>query len=287
MSDKSKLDSLIFSGGGLVKRGYTYALANIGKTVALITSVAVLLLTFGEVGFIDLKRDSFTATVLVMLVASYVIYFSLHDAGEGAGRETDVYKEAEKKYLDFRERIAYKDAASLRAFLLQYSKDELEYRRKSYILSQGASYSEYSEYLSGKAVGGRDGRIYRRAASMKAVSITPRDLRERKRSERRAELTSPTSGKMLRMILSMIPTTLGTLFTVSLMLGIKEGLTVETVIESLVRLSALPIVALRAYAHGYSFASEDVVSWMETKTRIIEEYLKSEGQNEREIGRKA
>ena len=72
----------------------------------------------------------------------------------------------------------------------------------------------------------------------------------------------------------MIPTTVGTVFTVSLMLGVKEGMTVETVIESLVRLSALPIVALRAYAHGYSYASEELSEWMETKSGIIDAFFK-------------
>ena len=276
MSEMRGLDSALFSGPSLVKRGYTYALANIGKTVALITSIAVLLVTFGEIGFIEFGRDDFTASVLVMLVASYIIYFSLHDAGEGAGRETDLYRNSEKKYLDVRGRITDADVRQVREFLSKYTRDELEYRRKNYITSRGVSLSDYERYLGGESFGGRDGRIFRRASRMKAISLTPRDLIERRRGERRGELVNPASGKALRMILRMIPTTVGTVFTVSLMLGFKEGLTVGGVIESLVRLSALPIVALRAYAHGYSYASEELSSWIETKTGLIEAFLKEE-----------
>ena len=95
MNDKKTFDTMIFSSGSIVKRGYSYALANVGKTVAIITSIAVLLVTFGEVGFIDFGSRGATAAILVMVAASYIIYFSLHDAGEGAGRDTDVYRSAE------------------------------------------------------------------------------------------------------------------------------------------------------------------------------------------------
>lgn len=274
--EKTLFDGMLVPTSSLVKRGYTYALANIGKTVALITSIAVLLVMFGEIGFIDLDSRNFGATVAVMLVASYIIYFSLHDAGEGAGRETEVYKDAEKKYLALREKIANEDIRCVREFLEDYTTQELEFRKRSYITSRGGSIYEYERYLRERVCEKRDGRIFKRADRMKAFSITPRDLLARQRSERRGELNNPSSGKFLRMMLRMIPTTVGTVFTVSLMISFKDGMTWQTVAESLIRLSALPIVALRAYAHGYSFASDELSSWIETKSRIIEAYLKRE-----------
>lgn len=274
MNDKKTFDTMIFSSGSIVKRGYSYALANVGKTVAIITSIAVLLVTFGEVGFIDFGSRGATAAILVMVAASYIIYFSLHDAGEGAGRDTDVYRSAEEKFLSLREKLAVADIKRVRKFLSDYTRDELEYRRRGYITSRGASVADFEEFLKGGAVTDREKRIFKRASKMKEVTLTPRDLLERRRSERRRELANPSSGKALRMILRMIPTTVGTVFTVSLMLGVKEGMTVETVIESLVRLSALPIVALRAYAHGYSYASEELSEWMETKSGIIDAFFK-------------
>ena len=144
MNERNKAENIIFNTGARVKRGYGYAIANIGKTVALITSFAVLLVTFGEIGFLDFGSESVSASVLVMLIASYIIYFSLHDAGEGAGRETDIYKKSEEKYLVRREKIAEEDVREVRAFLSSYTREELDFRRLTYIESRGASVSEYT-----------------------------------------------------------------------------------------------------------------------------------------------
>jgi hypothetical protein len=64
------------------------------------------------------------------------------------------------------------------------------------------------------------------------------------------------------------------LFTVSIMLGVKDGMTAEFILESILKLSTLPIIGLRGYSQGYAYAKGELTLWLETKTRLIEGYLK-------------
>ena len=66
------------------------------------------------------------------------------------------------------------------------------------------------------------------------------------------------------------------LFTASIVLTAKESLNVQSVIESIVKLSALPIVAFRGYSEGYFYAKSGGVLWLETKARLLESFLMKE-----------
>ena len=79
--------------------------------------------------------------------------------------------------------------------------------------------------------------------------------------------------KIVSVITSLIPSTVCTLFTVSIILTAKDGLTVESVIEGLLKLSALPIVGFRGMLDGYRFAKESKSAWFETKARLLEAFL--------------
>ena len=96
---KDGFDMGIVSSGQLVKKGYSLLIANVGKTVALITLAVTALVSFTEISFSEFGSESFTSTLVMMLIASYVMYFSLEDAGEKLGRESDEYKTAsESRY---------------------------------------------------------------------------------------------------------------------------------------------------------------------------------------------
>ena len=76
----------------LMRRGYSALIKNCGKLIAALTAVIVVLVTFTEIGFFHLGAKEMTANVLLLLVASYIIYFSLEDAGEALGREDALCK---------------------------------------------------------------------------------------------------------------------------------------------------------------------------------------------------
>ncbi|MBQ7363194.1 MAG: hypothetical protein IJW48_01960 [Clostridia bacterium] len=272
---KNSFDASLLDTGAAMKRGYSLLLENVGKTVAFITGVVVTLVTFTEIGFLDFRAASFTTTVLVMLLASYIIYFSLEDAGEKLGRESEEYRRSEESYKKAKERLSGADITRLREFLSSYSEEELAFRRRSYLFGFGYSAADYEAYLGGARPSKRAARIFGKAKKMKPVAITPKQLLSKERFEHRSELSNPEGRKLLRLILKLIPTTVCMIFTVSLMLGAKEGMTREFIIESILKLSALPIIGLRGYAEGYRYAKEELPLWLDTKTRLIDAFLRS------------
>lgn len=258
--------------GNLMKRGYAYFVSNAGKIIAAITATVAVLVTFTDVSFAGLGSQSFTSTLALMLVASYLIYFSLEDAGEKLGEECESYTAAEEKYLAAKRKIQPSDIGKLRAFCSQYSAEELEYRRRCYVCEMGYSYEELEAYKDGEKFSKNATRVFKRALRMKAVRMGPQTLLSRERHSGTSELSNPEATKMLSLILRLIPSTLCTFLTVSVMLTAKDGLTAEGVIDSLLKLSALPIIGFKGYSAGYLYVKDTKVLWLETKTRLLESF---------------
>ena len=63
------------------------------------------------------------------------------------------------------------------------------------------------------------------------------------------------------------------IFTVSVMISLKENLTVAGVIEILLKLSTLPVIGLRGYAQGYEYATESERGWLDIKSRLLDSFL--------------
>ena len=85
----------------------------------------------------------------MMLIASYVMYFSLEDAGERLGRESEEYKTVAEMHREMNERIKGCDIADLRDFCLEYRNAELEYRRENLLFSLGYTKDEFEAYKNG------------------------------------------------------------------------------------------------------------------------------------------
>ena len=90
------IDITLAESGSLIKKGYSFIIANVGKTVAIITLLVTALVSFTEISFSGVGSESFTSTLLMMLISSYVMYFSLEDAGEKLARDSEIYKKARK-----------------------------------------------------------------------------------------------------------------------------------------------------------------------------------------------
>ena len=259
--------------GGMMSRGYSSLVAGAGKVIAVITLVIAVLVTFTDMAFSGFGSRSFTSTLIVMLLASYMMYFSLEDSGEREGEESEEFITSNKRYLDVRSRITPDLIDPLRAFCLEYSTRELEYRRLAYLSERGYSKSDFSSYLEGERCPLRARRAFRHAANMKAIKLTPALLMSRSHSGSKTEISNPIKRKILGALNSLIPSTICMIFTVSVILTVKENMSVESVIEGLLKLCALPIVGLRGMLDGYRFAKEDKSAWLETKARLLESFI--------------
>lgn len=266
--DRNGLDTL----EAAINGGYGYIVNNCGKIVALITAIIATIVTFTDVTFASFTGESLTTSLVVMLAASYVMYFSLEDAGERLGEGSTEFGEALTRYLKASEAIMPNDILPLREFCHSYSLSELEYRRRSLLASYGYSEEEYRAYEEGTTVNKAAAKIFKRVARMKPSGLTPTVLLSRERVTKRSELEGPSAEKRASTLLGLLPTTIGTFLTVSVILSAKDSLTAETVMEGLLKLSALPIVGFKGYQAGYFFAKNKKSLWLNTKARILEEF---------------
>jgi len=270
---KSKLEIGIIESENLLRKSGMALVNNIGKTIAVITLLVAALVTFTDIALTDFKAESFLTSSVMLILASYLMYFSLEDAGEKLGEESEEYTAVMELYENERKKIKGEDMDELRSFCLNYSKEELEYRKKAYITSHALSLNEYEKYLRGEKVSKYEQKIFKRASSIHAIPLSPKTLLTKEKESSKSELVSPEKHKIFRLILKLIPTTLCMCITVSVMLTTKSGLDAAGVIEGILKLSTLPIVGLRGYVSGYSYIKKRYLPWIETKKRLLEAFL--------------
>ena len=267
-------DTALLGSGSLLKKGYSALIANVGKAVAIITLAVTVLVSFTDVGFSGIGTQSFTSTLVMMLIASYVMYFSLEDAGERLGYDSDEYKRAIARYDEKRKQISGKDISALRQFCLEYQAEELEYRRSNALLSLGYTKEEYEAYKRGEITAPKAKRALARIDRIRRSEFTATDLLLSKGTKPGSELRRPGTSKIINMVIRLIPSTVCTFFTVSVIISAKDGLTFSSVVESILKLSTLPIIGLKGYSLGYEYVLGPEISWIEMKTELLDAFIK-------------
>ena len=269
-----KFEASLLDSGEFMRRAGLSLINNAGRAIAAITLIVAALVTFTDLSFAGFGAKSFTETVLIMLLASYLIYFSMEDSGEKTGIESEEYKLAVSEYNEVRNRLGAENMDALRTFCTDYSAAEHEFRRTSLLLTYGESRERYELYLSGcRDFPKRSIKAFRKAEKLKAIPLSPKTLLSREHTEAKSELSNPEAFKIARLVLKLVPTTLCMLLTVSIIPSAKENMTASAVIEGILKLSSLPIIGLRGFIAGYRHVKERKVSWLETKTRLISAFV--------------
>lgn len=263
----------LLSLGGAVKRGYSSIITNAGKIIAVITLLVAGIVTFTDVGVSDFSSREFTSSLVVMLASSYLMYFSLEDTGEKEGEGSEEYRAARERYLNVSKKITPDSIDGLRAFCLDYSERELEYRRLLYLGERGYSASDLSEYEKVGVASPKDARIFKRVKKMSPIKLSPAVLLSRTQGFVSSELVDPTGKKILGALSSLIPSTVCMIFTVSVILTAKDGMTPSTVMEGILKLSTLPIIGLKGLLDGYAYAKDEKSAWLCTKARLLEAFI--------------
>ena len=230
------------------------------------------LVSFTEISFSDFGGESFTTTLIMMLLASYIMYFSLEDAGEKLGRDSDGYKSVADKYEVVRSKISGSDITALRQFCLDYRNADLEYRRSDMLFSLGYTNEEYARYLNGEILSKKAEKALRRVKKIKRAELDAAGLLS-KGFKSDGELRDPKSSRIINMIIRLIPSTVCMIFTVSVMINARDNMTVAGIIEAILKLSTLPAIGLKGYAAGYQYATESEQGWIEVKTRILDSFV--------------
>ena len=276
MNEIGEFDRELLEISGSVKSGYLFFINNAGKAIALITLAVCTLVIFADIGIADIGSAAFTATLVAMLLSSYIIYFSLEDSGERLGERSEEYTAALQKYKDAKAKISSASIAPLRRFCIGYSATELKFRRENFLTEAGYTEEEYAEYRRGARVSLRERWYFSRAERMRAVHLTPALLLSGAGNSISSELENPERKKLLFSFINLLPSTLCMIMTVSVILTVRGDLSLSVILDGLLKLSALPIIGFRGYCAGYSFVKDKRSVWLETKARLLESFVKEE-----------
>ena len=268
-------DALLDTSESFKKAGVAL-LRNMGKIIALFVSLLMLAVTFTDITFSGFLSEKFTSSLALLITSSYIIYFSLEDAGEKCGEESEEYKRANERYNALRESVMNSDTSALRSFCIDYSKRELEYRRKNALLSRGLCEEDIIRLKNGKSFDKSTTRFLLKIDKLKPVIITPKTLICRERAGLHSELENPEKRKLITLVLKLIPSTVCMAVTLSVMLTAKEGLTGADVLNGILKLSALPMIGFKGYSAGYTYVKHKLSLFTETKSNILDEFLKKE-----------
>lgn len=265
---KDDLGAILINSAEIWRRGYKSIITNAGKAIAAITLLISAFVIFTDVGIVKADLEALSCILVMMLIASYVMYFSMENAGEKLGMESAEYAEAVGRYKSAVCKIRPNMIPKMRDFCKRYTQEEGRYRREAYLAEHGLTLENLDEYKAGKVFCRKDRRALRRAVRIKTARLTPSDLTADGFSHG-GELSNPERTRTVSMLIKMLPTAVCTLFTASVVLGAKESLDAPAIIEGLLKLSALAIVGLRGYTAGYFFAKGKLLAWLETKTKLL------------------
>jgi hypothetical protein len=277
MKEKTKnngfsLESLLDTDAAL-RRAAISAINNMGKIIALFVSLLTVAVTFTDVSFGAVLSESFASSLLLLLCSSYIIYFSLEDAGERCGEDSDEYTAAKKRYSEACQTLGADKNEAFRIYLTEYCRREYEARRSDAIFSLGISEEDIDKYKRGDTLDRRTARRVRSVERIKPIVLNPRAVVSYGKLSRRSELESPEGRKLISLILRLIPSTVCMTVTVSVALSAKDGLTPADVLEGILKLSALPMIGFKGYSAGYVYSKHTAAAWLETKARIIEGFI--------------
>ena len=273
MKSFNSFEDALLDSGEVIKKTGLMIINNMGKVIAAFVSLIMLAVTFTDIKFAGVFTKDLFSSMLLLLTSAYIIYFSLEDAGEKCGEETEEFKKAKEKYDTLRMKVTGNDIESLRAFCIEYCEKEMRFRKRNSLISFGLSEQILEEYKNGKVFDKKTLKTIHRVNKIKPSVITPKVLLCREKGYSRSELENPEKRKIPILIIKLMPSTLCMIVTISVILSAKEGLTPSDILNGILKLSALPLIGFRGYSAGYSYSKHAMSSWMETKSKVLEDFF--------------
>ena len=139
----------------------------------------------------------------------------------------------------------------------------------------GYTKEEYEAYLGGEKT---DKKTCKELARVRRLKCAELDVSTLLSCDRRtkSELKSPERDRLFISLMKLIPSTICMIFTVSVIISVKENMTASGIIEILLKLSTLPIIGLKGYAAGYEYTTESECDWINVKSRLLGAFMKSQ-----------
>ncbi len=274
MKSLGEIEARLLDGSEAIKRSGLELIGNLGKLIAVLCALITALITFTDVSFTELNLSDTLPQLLLLLTSSYVIYFSLEDAGERLGEQSAEFKGQRARHSALCERLGGEDTRALAHFLEEYLQQELDNRRKRALIYYGLDLQMLHDYLDGKEFDKKRRRILKRISKMRPASLCLSSLISCGNSVKRTSpYENPEHKKLIRLLIKLIPSTICTALTVSVMLTVKGDMGASDILGAILKLSALPIIGFRGYAQGYSYIKNESLVWYRIRCDIIEEFI--------------
>ncbi len=263
-----------------IKGGYTYLISNLSKIIALITVLIAAMMVFTDITFLGINSREFSTTLILILISSYVMYFSLEESGERLYEESEEYKSLASEYQKIMKKIGLDKLPALRTYCQRYADDELIYRKRQMLLSSGLTEEEYNRDPK-ELEDRKKRRKLRRILRAKRLHLTPELLLSQRNIEVE-RLKDPERTKLIFLLIKILPSTICAFFTASVVMSTKD-LTLVSVLEGIMKLSMLPLIGFRGYVNGYNYKKSNEALWLKTKTRLLEGFLREYENNSLQI----
>ena len=263
-------DTEIISINEKIRGGYTYILSNLSKIIAIITAAVTTMLAFTDIAFLGISSREFSTSLMLILISSYIMYFSLEEAGEKLYEDSEDYRALTEEYRQALEKINLDKLPDMRKYLEWYADEELIYRKRQMLLSSGLTEEEY-QGSHDKITDPRKRLALKSISGIKRLNLTPELILSRS-ATKGERISDPGKRKLLMLTIKILPSTVCAFFTASIVLATKE-LDAVTILESIMKLSMLPIIGFRGYVNGYNYKKDDEMAWIKTKIKLINGFL--------------
>ena len=256
-----------------LKHGKKHLIAHVGRVIAVLTVILAVILTFAEVTIISDFTRRLTSEIIVLTVAAVLMYFAMQTEGELAGQQNEEYQKQKSAARTAAEGIRADRIDGLSEYVERYVRSELEARRRNLLYAYGYSEVQYTAYLtSHEGVARRARRIFRRVERMRPIRLSVNMLLgDTQRHE--PTFTLPTTRRRLLTLGRLLPSLLGMLVTVSVIIEWHEPFTLSVLMEGAVKLCALLSVGLKGYLDGHEYVVGPLCSHLAQKSRLLNAFL--------------
>lgn len=252
-------------------------------TVGILAFAVAALVFFTEVSLSAAPIASITLELAVTSFCLVIMYSSMADAGALSGEEREEVRIANAEWKETAAQVrASGRAASLPAFCRRLAEAERYSVRCDLFASVGLSV-EAGLALAGdrdrcRLLAPRVRRTVRRALALPLLRLSPELLLYGAADRRRRSLLPPSalSTRRRSTVRAMLPALLGSLLTVSVALGCRDGIDAAAIISASLRLLALLSGGVRGYAMGYRSVTEEGVQSTLVRTEYLSEFLRQE-----------
>lgn len=267
------LTDLMLDTGGLLDKSKKHLLTHIGRAIAVLTVVLAVILTFAEVTIVSDLTRRLTSEIAVLTVAAVLMYFAMQTEGELSARQTEEYRRQKEAARSAAEAVSADKILALSAYLERYIQGELSSRRRSLLYTYGYTEEDYAAYLAGaRSSIAQARRIFRRARRMRPIHLSVGSLLC-DAEEHESTLTSPHAHRGLLTISRLVPSLLGMLVTVSVIIEWHDPITLSVIMQGAVKLCALLSVGLKGYLDGHKYVLGALVSHLSHKSRLLHAFL--------------